>query len=159
MGVAQPVTPLVEVARLFVPERPCAASSTASFWMSAMTTLAPASASAVAIARPMLEAAPVTIAVCRRCLSSQGALLELETFSRPQRGRCAGSCRRRRPLADGPRSPLSRRRACSRDRKRASRFERSEGSEENADVLGQEHLLVEDDLAVGDLPRAGNAPQ
>lgn len=84
---------------------------------------------------------------------------EVQHLSQPQRGRCAGSCRRRRPLADGPRSPLSRRRACSRDRKRASRFERSEGSEENADVLGQEHVLVEDDLAVGDLPRAGNAPQ
>src|SRR3954468_20467618 len=49
--------------RLLVPERPCAACSTASFWMSAMTTLAPASASAVAMPRPMPEAAPVTIAV------------------------------------------------------------------------------------------------
>jgi hypothetical protein len=35
----------------------------ASFWMSAMTTLAPASASAVAMPRPMPDAAPVTIAV------------------------------------------------------------------------------------------------
>src|SRR5260370_23766317 len=49
--------------RLLVPERRCAACSTASFWMSAMTTLAPASASAVAMPRPMPEAAPVTIAV------------------------------------------------------------------------------------------------
>src|SRR5438552_17576524 len=49
--------------RLLVPERRCAASSTASFWMSAMTTLAPASASAVAMPSPMPEAAPVTIAV------------------------------------------------------------------------------------------------
>ena len=49
--------------RLLVPERPCAACSTASFWISAMTTLAPASASAVAMPRPMPEAAPVTIAV------------------------------------------------------------------------------------------------
>src|SRR5437660_3375950 len=49
--------------RLFVPERPCAASSTAAFWISAMTTLAPASASAVAMPRPMPEAAPVTMAV------------------------------------------------------------------------------------------------
>src|SRR5579862_8500222 len=49
--------------RLLVPERPCAAASTASFWMSAITTLAPASASAVAMPRPMPEAAPVTIAV------------------------------------------------------------------------------------------------
>src|SRR5438270_10385884 len=60
--------------RLLVPERRCAASSTASFWMSAMTTLAPASASAVAMPRPMPEAAPVTIAVLPdmsigRCLS------------------------------------------------------------------------------------------
>ena len=49
--------------RLLVPDRPCAACSTASFWMSAMTTLAPASASAVAMPRPMPEAAPVTMAV------------------------------------------------------------------------------------------------
>src|SRR5947209_8166624 len=49
--------------RLLVPERPCAAASTASFWMSAMTTLAPASASAVAMPRPMPDAAPVTMAV------------------------------------------------------------------------------------------------
>src|SRR5579863_9567285 len=54
---------LTGMTRLLVPERPCAAASTASFWMSAMTTLAPASASAVAIPRPMPEAAPVTIAV------------------------------------------------------------------------------------------------
>src|SRR5437660_7436353 len=49
--------------RLFVPERPCAAASTAAFWISAMTTFAPASASAVAMPRPMPEAAPVTMAV------------------------------------------------------------------------------------------------
>src|SRR5215216_3862827 len=49
--------------RLLVPDRPCAAPSTASFWMSASTTLAPASASAVAIASPMPDAAPVTMAV------------------------------------------------------------------------------------------------
>src|SRR6185312_12771245 len=49
--------------RLLVPDRPCAACSTAAFWMSAMTTLAPASASAVAMPRPMPEAAPVTMAV------------------------------------------------------------------------------------------------
>src|SRR5207244_9303083 len=49
--------------RLLVPERPCAAASTAAFWISAMTTLAPASASAVAMPRPIPDAAPVTIAV------------------------------------------------------------------------------------------------
>src|ERR1700724_1700468 len=49
--------------RLLVPEREWAAASTAFFWMSAMTTLAPASASAVAMPRPMPDAAPVTIAV------------------------------------------------------------------------------------------------
>src|SRR5947208_4022772 len=59
--------------RLFVPERPCAACSTASFWISAMTTLAPASASAVAMPRPMPEAAPVTMAVLPE-MSIGGAL-------------------------------------------------------------------------------------
>src|SRR6185436_18007259 len=48
---------------LLVPDRRCAACSTASFSMSAITTLAPASASAVAMPRPIPEAAPVTMAV------------------------------------------------------------------------------------------------
>src|SRR5262249_51664903 len=48
---------------LLVPDRRCAACSTAAFSMSAITTLAPASARAVAMPRPIPEAAPVTMAV------------------------------------------------------------------------------------------------
>src|SRR5947208_16560986 len=58
---------------LLVPDSRCAACSTASFWMSAITTLAPASASAVAMPKPMPEAAPVTMAVLPE-ISIGGAL-------------------------------------------------------------------------------------
>ena len=66
---------LTGMTRLLVPERPCAACSTASFWMSAMTTLAPASASAVAMPRPMPDAAPVTMAVLPEMSMCRGSFL------------------------------------------------------------------------------------
>src|SRR6516225_80398 len=65
-----------------------------------------------------------------------------------------------RPAAQfGTRSPLPRRREYSRDRKRASGPARPGGSKEDADVLGQQHVLVESDLAAGDLPGASDAPK
>src|SRR5215469_15324117 len=62
---------------LLVPERPCAACSTASFWISAITTLAPDSASAVAMPSPMPEAAPVTIAVFPEISCIYGLLVKI----------------------------------------------------------------------------------
>ena len=46
------------ITRLLVPDRPCAACSKPSFWISAITTLAPASARAVAMVRGVLMRLP-----------------------------------------------------------------------------------------------------